>query len=451
MKQTKPTHTKVISGFRFFTGFLIAFLVLPACASPADVSQTQPSASDQVATVTSTALTNTPEPSAEPTCPEPMEDTKLLIREAVGYCLLYPAGYIEIETVPTTVCLVPEGPTMGCHNTNLIIEVEDAGGRTVDEIADEIVADAQTGIPGIEIRRTNLSIAGEEAVVLEGLPGVASSRNVLLVHEDRRYELIFVPWDETDENFAKLDLLYNTVVNSFALLPIGPVTVQALPTFTPAPPTANACQAPTFKTSDAGSDCFNDSGEPIPCAGLDLLSVEAGVIAPFELAKPIPTGFILTFAESPETVPEFTLYLYLDLDENPETGLDMSTGGSILPGIDRLFGVALPSGDAWTQVVAKGADAEIVRDPAQIFVSRSGSAVTVMVGRGLLEDESVKANGHSLNVPVGGDFPDAFTMYIAVTRGETLFDVFDNGQEILSPQAMTVPKEALYPVCVGGS
>ncbi|NOH03498.1 MAG: hypothetical protein HND47_16810 [Chloroflexi bacterium] len=433
-----------------FSILMIAVLTLSACASPTSVSSTQPSSPNQVATVVAATMqalpSSTPEPSAEPTCPEPMEGTKLLIREAVGYCLLYPVGYIEIETVPTTVCLVPEGPTMGCHNTNLIIEVENAGGRTVDEIADEIIADTRA-----EIQRTNLSIAGEEAVVLEGLSGVASSRNVLLVHEDRRYELIFVPWDETDENFAKLSLLYNTVINSFTLLPIGRVTVQALPTFTPASPTASACRAPTFKASDAGSDCFNDSSEPVPCASLDLLSVEAGAFAPFELAKPIPTGFILTFAESPETVQEFTLYLYLDLDENPETGLDMSTSGSILPGIDRLFGIALPSGDAWTQVVAKGADAEIVRDPAQVFVSRSGSAVTVMVGRGLLEDESVKANGHSLNVPVGGDFPDAFTMYIAVTRGETLFDVFDNGREILSPQAMTVPKEALYPVCGGGS
>ncbi|MDL1910927.1 hypothetical protein FBQ81_09585 [Chloroflexi bacterium CFX6] len=434
-----------------FLLMLVAALALSACASPTGISPTQLSSSDQATTVVPAATmqalpTNMP----EPTCPEPVEGTKLLIREAVGYCLLYPEGYIEIETHPTTVCLVPEGPTMGCHNTNLIIEVEDAGGRTVGEIADEIVADAQAEIPGIEIRRTNLSMGGEEAVVLEGLAGVASSRNVLLVHEDRRYELIFVPWDEHDENFAKLNLLYNTVVNSFTLLSIGPVTVQALPTFTPKP-SPTACQVPTFKASDAGSDCFNDSGEPIPCAGLDLLSVEAGMVAPFESSKPIPTGFILTFAESPETVQEFTLYLYLDLDENPETGLDMSVDGSALPGIDRLFGIALPSGDAWTQVVAKGPDAEIIRGPEQVAVTRVRGVVTVMVGRGLLVDKSAKAAGPSLNLPVGGALPDAFTMYIATTRGETLFDVFDNGQEILSPQAMTVPKEALYPVCVGGS
>lgn len=433
-----------------FLLMLVAALALSACASPTEVSPTQPSSSDQAATVvpaTKQALpTNTP----EPTCPEPVEGTKLLIREAVGYCLLYPEGYIETETVPTTVCLVPEGPAMGCHNTNLIIDVEDAGGRNIGEIADEIVADAQAEIPGIEIQRTSLSMGGEDAVVLEGLSGVASSRQVLLVHEDRRYKLTFVPWDETDENFAKLGLLYNTVINSFTLLSIGPVAVQALPTFTPKP-SPTACQTPTFKASDASSDCFNSSGESIPCAGLDLVAVEAGMVAPFEPSKAIPNGFIVTFAEPLDGSQEFTLYLYLDLDENPETGLDMSAGGSILPGIDRLFGIALPSGDAWTQVVAKGPDAEIIRDPAQISVSRSGSAVTVMVGRGLLEDKSAKAARHSLAVPVGGAFPDAFTMHIATTRGGTLFDFFNNGQEILSPQAMTVPKEALYPVCVGGS
>jgi hypothetical protein len=433
----------------FFSIMMTSALALSACASPTSVSPTQISDSDQLATVVAATMQAFPSNTPEPACPDAVEGTKLLIREAVGYCLLYPEGYIEIETVPTTVCLVPDGPTMGCHNTNLIIEVEDAGGRTVGEIADEIVADTQTEIPGIQIRRTNLSIAGEEAVVLEGLPGVASSRHVLLVHEDRRYELIFVPWDETDENFAKLGLLYNTVVNSLTLHPIGQVTLQALPTFTPKPP-PTACKAPTFKASDAASDCFNSSGERIPCAGLDLVAVEAGVVAPFDPSKAIPAGFILTFAEPLDAAQEFTLYLFLDLDENPDTGLDMSAAGSVLPGIDRLFGITLPSGDAWTQVVAKGIDAEIIRGPEQASVTRLGSVVTVMVGRGLLEDKSAKAAGPSLNLPVGGAFPDAFAMYIATGRGETVLDFFDNGQEIQLPQSMTVPKEALYSICGGG-
>src|SRR3972149_1430371 len=74
-------------------------------------------------------------------------------------------------------------------------------------------------------------------------------------------------------------------------------TMQALPSDTPEP-TLDACQIPTLKASDASSDCFNGSGEPVACAGLDLLGVEAGLLIRSlpELADPpeFPIGFIVT-------------------------------------------------------------------------------------------------------------------------------------------------------------
>lgn len=252
---------------------------------------------------------------------------------------------------------------------------------------------------------------------------------------------------------------------------------QALQTNTPEPPTADACQVPTFKGSDAPSDCFNASGEPVPCGGLDLAGVEAGLLTSVSEVVDEPnlpkallggvgyTGFIVTFADPPQAGEDFVLYLYLDLDQNVRTGLDMSSGASALPGIDRLIGVSLPSGESWTQIVAKGGyEAESIGDEAQVAARVVGEKVIVFVFRGLMDDRSVAAGKNippsvGLLIPVGflprshsaGMMVSPYTLYVGTTRsGETL-DFFNGGQAIHTPLAMTVPSKAQTPVCTGGS
>jgi hypothetical protein len=244
--------------------------------------------------------------------------------------------------------------------------------------------------------------------------------------------------------------------------------MQALPSDTPKP-TLDACQIPTLKASDASSDCFNGSGEPVACAGLDLLGVEAGLLLRSlpELADPpeFPIGFIVTFVDPPPVTEEFTLYLYLDIDQNAGTGLNMSSSVSALPGIDRLIGVALPSGESWTQTVARGGyDAEIIRDEAQVSARIVGNKVIVFVFPNLLEERSLTvrdqspllpgsliAPGNSLQVPVGGRVVSPFTLYAGTTRSIDTLDFFNGDQGIHAPLAMTVSQEAQMHPCPGGS
>jgi len=250
---------------------------------------------------------------------------------------------------------------------------------------------------------------------------------------------------------------------------IAAATMQALPTNTPMPPTAGACQVPTLKASDAPSDCFNGSGGPVACAGLDLLGVEAGLLIKSlpELADlpDFPIGFVVTFVDPPQVTEEFTLYLYLDLDENAVTGLDMSFGASALPGIDRLIGVTLPSGESWTQAVAKGGyDAEIIRDEAQVSARVVGDRVIVLVFPKLLEDGFVAEGeqtppplgslitvGYSFQLPVGGRVVSPFTLYVGTTRSIDALDLFNGNQGIHAPLSMTVSENAQYNPCAGGS
>ena len=254
-------------------------------------------------------------------------------------------------------------------------------------------------------------------------------------------------------------------------------TMQAFPSDTPMLPTADACQVPTFKTSDAPSDCFNASSEAVACAGLDLLGVEAGLLTSVPEVADVPnlptelllavgyTGFVVTFADPPQAAEEFVLYLYLDLDENAITGLDMSSGASVLPGIDRLIGVTLPSGESWTQAVAKGGyDAEIIRDEAQVSTRVVGNKVIVLVFPKLLEEGSLAAGEQTppalgslitveypLLLHVGGRVVSPFTLYVGTTRGFDALDFFTGDQDIRLPLPMTVSEEAQIHPCPGGS
>jgi hypothetical protein len=221
MANRDSTSQKYNFYITLFVGIVIASLVLAACSPEPAPTKALPTttAAPPTQTKPTPTIPPSPVPTTEPSCPEPTDGTQLLKNEELGYCTLYSEGYLEVEIPPSEVCLVPGEPYMACHSANAFINVEGAAGSTADQIADEIVADAEKEIPGILIERTNLTVSGEQAVVLEGLPGVASSRNIYIVHADRLYVLVFVPWDATGEEFTRIETLYTTVINSFTFLP----------------------------------------------------------------------------------------------------------------------------------------------------------------------------------------------------------------------------------------
>jgi hypothetical protein len=111
---------------------------------------------------------------------------------------------------------------MACHSANAFINIENAAGRAVGQVADQIIADNQAAIPGIVIQRSSFTISGEPAVALEGLAGVAASRKIFIVHANRLYTLMFIPWEETGEEWPRIKSLYDTIINSFTFLPAPP-------------------------------------------------------------------------------------------------------------------------------------------------------------------------------------------------------------------------------------
>jgi hypothetical protein len=148
---------------------------------------------------------------------------EVLTNEEHGYSLRYPTGYdVQYPNEHEAVILVSS--LLDVEQPRVHVEVQDAGGRTVEQAADELVADLAP--IGWNVERSNLTIDGEEAVVLNNVPGQDISRQVLVVHRDRLYKLTFVlVGGEYGEVYSRVEALYITIINSFKFLP-APVACE---------------------------------------------------------------------------------------------------------------------------------------------------------------------------------------------------------------------------------
>ncbi len=190
---------------------LVISISLVACgASVAELNEQATAIADsifttQTAQASSYPSTPTIPPATTLNCPEATVGTLLLKDEDGSYCLLYPEGHGVVIPFAGEVCLVPgEPPYMACHSASLIINVEEADGRTADEVADTVTVENRCSG-----ERYNLTIADENAVVLPECGGQATSRNVFIVHDDRLYNLTFL---DLSERF------YAQVITSFMFL-----------------------------------------------------------------------------------------------------------------------------------------------------------------------------------------------------------------------------------------
>ena len=149
-------------------------------------------------------------------CSSTPTGTKLLKNQAHGYCLLYPMGY-DVMYPSGYEMVLAAGSLLNVEQPRAYINAQDAAGRTAEQVADELAAEFAVGS---DVRRTSVMIDGEEAVVLDNVPGQDTSRQVVVVHDDRLYVWVFVPVGEDyGEVYTQMEDLYATVIDSFTFLP----------------------------------------------------------------------------------------------------------------------------------------------------------------------------------------------------------------------------------------
>lgn len=180
--------------------FIVCSLIglLAACQSVTEMPTTPPTL---MPSVSSSSL-----PTGAMDCPVASVGTLILKDQDNGYCLAYPEGNgVVTPPVAGEVCLVPgEPPYMECNGASLVINVEEAEGRTADQVADAVAVDMNCSD-----ERYNLTIANEKAVVLSECKGQDLSRKVFIIHDDRLYTLTFT---ELSERF------YAQVITSLGFL-----------------------------------------------------------------------------------------------------------------------------------------------------------------------------------------------------------------------------------------
>ena len=150
------------------------------------------------------------------TCLHEDSGTKSFVNEAHGYCLLYPNNYDLGEPNEHEIALFVSS-LLDVEHPKIFIDVQAANGRTAGQVADEI----ESGYPGFDIQRIdNLVIDGVTSVVLDGVPGQDSSRQVVLIHNDLVYHMTFFPTDASyGEIYTQMKQAYKTITRSFRFLP----------------------------------------------------------------------------------------------------------------------------------------------------------------------------------------------------------------------------------------
>ncbi|MBK7452998.1 MAG: hypothetical protein IPJ46_04545 [Anaerolineales bacterium] len=168
-----------------------------------------------VSTASPIAVTASQIATLEKTCPIPTADTKLQRNDNDGYCFLHPSystsltGLIVINPHTNSGGDIPGDAWVS-------IQTETAGNRTAAQVADERIASVGAGF---NITRKDVMVDGEQAVLVDGLPGQDSTRYVFIVHNNRLYTFEFAPWYPNAATPTPLENLYSTVMESLHFLP----------------------------------------------------------------------------------------------------------------------------------------------------------------------------------------------------------------------------------------
>jgi len=152
-------------------------------------------------------------PSDNPTVTVPAH---VVINEAYDYCFAYPQGFTQ-QIYGNQVEVIGPHSGVGGWAGLVWIDVIDVQGRTAQEIADEEV-NAFGGSPP----RSTVMVGGEEALVLDGMPGQDAIRKVYIVHNGLLYTLNFSPYQSESETAnAQMETLFASVTSSWVWMSSG--------------------------------------------------------------------------------------------------------------------------------------------------------------------------------------------------------------------------------------
>lgn len=200
---------KLVQIFVILSGLVSSCTSVPQ--SGPDVSTVEPPhiAVTDVFTPTPQVLESTPAQTS-------VNDTaELFSSDRLGLCFSYPRGYTQIPYNDAVEIAAPDLP--GSDVKGLFwLEISDSYNRTAEKIADQDM----TYAADLSVGRWTVTLGGEQAVVLDGMPGQELQRRVYIVRQQTLYILAF--WPTRSENKAasdQMEALYAAVTSSWAWSP----------------------------------------------------------------------------------------------------------------------------------------------------------------------------------------------------------------------------------------
>lgn len=97
-----------------------------------------------------------------------------------------------------------------------LLNISPAGEQDAESAALALQADNLAAIPGLVIPRSDEVVAGEQAVVIDNLPGVDINRQVFFMHDGLLYQVGFYPADIETPEYEAMQELYRVMLGSFA-------------------------------------------------------------------------------------------------------------------------------------------------------------------------------------------------------------------------------------------
>lgn len=138
-------------------------------------------------------------------------DSQVYSSPDYGFCIVIPAGYAIVETVPGNLSLVKGGDIMNHVDPRVSIEISEAGERTLAQVADNMVASYV--LAGETADQQPVGVGGAEGVLLDNLVGQDLNRRVAVIHNGRIYSLMMMPLSDEAEPF------FQGVLDSWQFLP----------------------------------------------------------------------------------------------------------------------------------------------------------------------------------------------------------------------------------------
>jgi len=202
--------------------FLILIGLVSGCTtgqpnSPAvDLGETPQNAVDDV-------FTPAPQGLEDPETQNSGDDAaQLFSSDQLGLCFSYPLGYTQNLTGDTVAIAGPDIPGAGDTKGRFWLEISDSYDRSAERIADEDMdlAVTQQGVSRANLGWSGISLGGEQAVVLDGMPGQDLQRRVYVVRDQTLYVLAFMPARSDDQAASdQMEALYSAVTNSWSWSP----------------------------------------------------------------------------------------------------------------------------------------------------------------------------------------------------------------------------------------